>query len=92
MAQMNPVEPFDLIIFGGTGDLALRKLIPALWHRHCDGQFPEGSRIIAIGRTALSLEDYVASFTMQDADTDERWSSFVERINYLHLEATDSGT
>ncbi len=40
MAQMNPVESFDLIIFGGTGDLAMRKLLPALWYRHCDGQFP----------------------------------------------------
>ena len=28
-----PVQPFDLVIFGGTGDLALRKLLPALYHR-----------------------------------------------------------
>ena len=28
MAQLNPVDPFDLVIVGGNGDLALRKLIP----------------------------------------------------------------
>jgi len=35
-----PVEPFDLVIFGGTGDLAVRKLLPALFHRFVDGQIP----------------------------------------------------
>ncbi|MGH8313297.1 MAG: hypothetical protein ACRER9_08440, partial [Gammaproteobacteria bacterium] len=30
---MTPIEPFDLIIFGGTGDLAMRKLLPALYRR-----------------------------------------------------------
>ena len=32
-----PVDPFDCVIFGGTGDLALRKLLPALYHRDHDG-------------------------------------------------------
>ena len=36
--QIQPVEVFDLVIFGGTGDLALRKLLPALFHRFADGQ------------------------------------------------------
>ena len=30
-----PVEPFEIIVFGGTGDLARRKLLPALYHRYC---------------------------------------------------------
>lgn len=38
MAELVPVEPFDIVIFGATGDLARRKLIPALFHRWCDGQ------------------------------------------------------
>ena len=33
MAELIPVDPFDLIIFGGGGDLSLRKLLPALYHR-----------------------------------------------------------
>ena len=31
MAQFVPAEPFDLVIFGGTGDLSQRKLLPAIW-------------------------------------------------------------
>jgi len=33
MAKLLPVDEFDLIIFGGTGDLAMRKLLPSLYHR-----------------------------------------------------------
>src|SRR3546814_2617842 len=40
-ASTQSVEPFDLVIFGGTGDLAVRKLLPALFHRFLDGQIPE---------------------------------------------------
>ena len=43
-ATFQKVDAFDLVIFGGTGDLALRKLLPALFHRHADGQIPAGSR------------------------------------------------
>ena len=46
MAQLLPVDEFDLIIFGGTGDLAMRKLLPALYHRDGDGQVTPESRII----------------------------------------------
>ena len=49
MAKLLPVDEFDLIIFGGTGDLAMRKLLPALYHRDRDGQFTGASRIIALG-------------------------------------------
>ena len=42
-----PVEPFDYVVFGGTGDLAARKLLPALYHRQVDGQVPDGCRILA---------------------------------------------
>ena len=60
MAQLVPVDPFDLIIFGGTGDLAMRKLLPALYHRDRDGQLTADSRIIAASRGALSAEEYLA--------------------------------
>ena len=40
------VEPFDLVVFGGTGDLAHRKLYPALFRRECSNQFSEPTRII----------------------------------------------
>lgn len=54
------VDPFDLVIFGGTGDLAVRKLLPALYHRYVDGQVPPGSRLIGVARDALADADYHA--------------------------------
>ncbi|MEM9843142.1 MAG: hypothetical protein AAF767_10835, partial [Pseudomonadota bacterium] len=41
MAEFIPVGSFDIVIFGGRGDLAQRKLLPALYHRWLDGQIPE---------------------------------------------------
>ena len=49
-----PVELFDLVVFGATGDLSQRTLLPALFHRDLQGQIPPGSRIIGCSRRALS--------------------------------------
>ena len=49
-AKTLPVDTFDLVIFGGTGDLALRKLLPGLLRRYADGQIPEDSRILCVAR------------------------------------------
>ena len=38
VSRIIPVETFDLVIFGGTGDLARRKILPALFKRYCSGQ------------------------------------------------------
>ena len=57
-AAASPVETFDLVILGGTGDLALRKLLPALFHRSMDGQLANTCRIIGASRTELSTEQY----------------------------------
>lgn len=91
---MIAVNPFDLVIFGGTGDLAARKLIPALYHRHCAGQLPEQARIIALGRKDLSRDDYLDSISDKshtqisekyfDA---EQWQAFSGRVEYRQLDA-----
>ncbi len=65
VARVVPVDSFDLVVFGGTGDLARRKLIPALYHRLRDGQMPHDARIIAAARTDLTTADYRA--LMDDA-------------------------
>ncbi|QPC86794.1 glucose-6-phosphate dehydrogenase [Mesorhizobium sp. NBSH29] len=59
-SQIIPVEPFDFIIFGGTGDLAERKLLPALYHRQQDGQFSEPTRIIGASRSKMTDKEYQA--------------------------------
>ena len=53
-----PVETFDCVVFGATGDLTLRKLLPALYYRFADQQMPQDSRIIAAARSDLHDEDY----------------------------------
>lgn len=53
-----PVKPFDLVIFGATGDLAKRKIIPALFRRFIAGQIPPVSRIIGVSRQKLSNEQF----------------------------------
>ncbi|MBL0427413.1 glucose-6-phosphate dehydrogenase [Ramlibacter alkalitolerans] len=49
---------FDLVLFGGTGDLAWRKLMPALFQAFRHGTLPEGGRIIGIARDDLSDAQY----------------------------------
>ena len=62
-SQIIPVDPFDFIIFGGTGDLAERKLIPALYQRQRAGQFSDPTRIIGASRSAMSDDESVSSDT-----------------------------
>ncbi|MDV6014055.1 glucose-6-phosphate dehydrogenase [Haloechinothrix sp. LS1_15] len=53
MADLPRMDPCDVVVFGGTGDLAMRKLLPALYLRACDGQITSDSRIIAVSRSGL---------------------------------------
>jgi glucose-6-phosphate 1-dehydrogenase len=94
MAKLIPVDPFDLIIFGGTGDLAMRKLLPALYHRDRDGQVTADSRIIAASRGALSRSKYQARVeeslrnSLSGEEFDEaHWNSFKRRIHYVQADA-----
>ncbi len=53
-----PVVPFDCVVFGATGDLTLRKLLPALYLRFRDKQLPPEARIIGAARSDLTDESY----------------------------------
>jgi len=94
MAKLLPVDVFDLVIFGGTGDLAMRKLLPALYHRDRDGQFTADSRIVAVGRSALSRKAYLEqveqtlheNLASDDFDADQ-WRTFSGRIKYVKADA-----
>jgi glucose-6-phosphate 1-dehydrogenase len=96
MAKFIPVSDFYLVIFGGTGDLAMRKLLPAMYHRVRDGQISPDSRIIAVARGELSHERYLEmvqkalqTFLKLDEFDDEVWRDFRSRIVYVNLDATD---
>src|SRR5881396_272768 len=60
-----PVHPTTLVIFGGTGDLAHRKLLPAIYNLAHEGQLPERFNLIAFARTDQPHEEYQK--TMRDS-------------------------
>ena len=84
------VDAFDLVIFGGTGDLALRKLLPAMFHRYLDGQVPDASRIIGVAREGLDEDGYRAqlkkTLTAQGAKP-EAVDAFLRQVHYRSLDA-----
>lgn len=93
VSRIIPVERFDLIIFGGTGDLARRKILPGLFKRFADGQVPEGSRIIGAARTEMDRQafcdfarDSVVSATKTVAD-DSVLNEFLECLDYVTIDA-----
>ncbi len=92
---MQKLEPFDLILFGGTGDLAMRKLLPALYRRVSAGQITPGSRIIAVARSSHTREHYLAEVEekcrphlSEGEFTTAHWQAFTALIDYLSLNAT----
>ena len=94
-AKTVPVETFDLVIFGGTGDLALRKLLPGLFRRYADGQIPEDSRIIGVARDKQTDDDYrtkvsnaLASVVDNDAALQAKLMPFLQKLGYHALDAT----
>src|SRR5690349_3792048 len=89
-------EPCVLVIFGATGDLMRRKLMPALWSLRGEGCL-ENIQILGIGRTPMSDDEFRES--MHEAlkaagkDGDEaEWRKFAERIHYTTGELTEDGT
>jgi glucose-6-phosphate 1-dehydrogenase len=89
-----PVAPFDLVIFGATGDLARRKILPSLYRRLAVHQIPAGARIIGAARSkmtraefrkqaAAALEEFVAPSLLQPALVEE----FLGCIDYVAIDA-----
>ncbi len=94
VAQTIPVEDFDLVIIGGTGDLARRKILPGLYRRLCAGQMPETARIIAAARTDYSQKDFKAfvrealeKFGHLKKHDAKKIDIFLERLSYIKLDA-----
>ena len=53
-----PVHPTTVVIFGGTGDLAHRKLLPAFYNLAHEGALPERFNLIAVARSDIPKDDY----------------------------------
>ena len=96
MAKIIPVATFDCVVFGATGDLTLRKLLPALYCRFRDGQMPAKSRIIAAARSDLSDDDYrgragkALREHLAEGDLDPDVADrFCARLCYVRLNGTE---
>ncbi|MGA9333982.1 MAG: glucose-6-phosphate dehydrogenase [Rudaea sp.] len=92
---VQPVDDFDLVIFGGTGDLALRKLLPALFHRFADGQIPGASRILGVARDKLESSAYrervreaLQRALINEAQPAKTIDAFLDHVGYQALDAT----
>ena len=82
-----------VVLFGATGDLAKRKLIPGLFHLAVSGLLPERYRIVGTSRKPLSDDEFrelaraaVDEFGRREA-TEETWPDFAARLSYAASDA-----
>jgi len=78
-----------IVVFGASGDLTERKLIPALYNNFCKGRLPENTRILGMARSRFTDESFVEKmyngmkkFAKRDLD-DASWRKFSQRLHYL---------
>ncbi|MCV3270889.1 glucose-6-phosphate dehydrogenase [Roseobacter sinensis] len=94
VSRVIPVDPFDLVIFGGTGDLARRKILPGLFRRYCAGQMPPEARVIGAARAEMDDAAYremigeaIAEFGDGKAVDQDKLSAFLETLSYVAIDA-----
>jgi glucose-6-phosphate 1-dehydrogenase len=94
VSRVIPVDPFDLVIFGATGDLARRKILPGLYRRFCDGQMPQEARIIGAARTeqdsaawAGQVIEAIETFLPAAKRDPKGMKAFADRLSYVPVDA-----
>lgn len=96
--QVHKRPPASLIfIFGGSGDLNLRKLSPALYNLFLDDWMPEKFDIVGIGRSEYSNENYrerlldgIKKFSRRKDEANGKWGEFSQHITYLQMDAENA--
>ncbi len=90
------IEPFTMVIFGGTGDLSKRKLLPTLYHLCEDQKLPDDFSIIGLALGRKSDEDYrefvrrsIKEFGGKPVEG-ECWEKFIKHIHYISGQFDDS--
>ncbi|PWR00890.1 glucose-6-phosphate dehydrogenase [Meridianimarinicoccus roseus] len=94
VSRVIPVDTFDLVIFGGTGDLARRKILPGLFRRYSAGQMPEAAQVIGAARSEMSVNEYRAmvrealmEFSDKAEQGEEVIAGFLQHIDYQQVDA-----
>ena len=90
-------EPFALIIFGASGDLARRKLMPALWNLYAARTLPEPFTILGVSRTEISdpefrtrVREAVTEFSRTKPPSEQVWERFASSLFYLSGDPKDT--
>ena len=90
----SPAPAVDLVLFGGTGDLAMRKLLPALLRRFGDSQLPPDTRVIGVACSDIDREEFVGRAeaacrqNLGAAFDASVWPNFAKRLDYVRVNAT----
>ncbi len=84
---------FDLVLFGGTGDLVWRKLMPALFQAYRHGTLPPGGRIIGVARDGLDdaafrslIETRLAQVELAKRPSADEFAGFAQLLHYLRVD------
>ena len=89
VAPLRPAAPVAMVIFGASGDLTHRKLIPAIFDLYCAGLLAQGFALVGYSRSHLSDEEFrrmaregIENFSGQGPVPDETWNAFASRLSY----------
>src|SRR6476660_5740485 len=92
-------ESTIIVIFGGTGDLAKRKLVPAFFNLFLDNRMPDKFAIIGLGRTPLMDDDYrnrlkegVNEFSRRGKPANDQWEKCKSSVFYLQSNINDEAS
>ena len=87
---------FDLILFGGTGDLAWRKIMPALFQAHRHGTLPADGRIVGVAREDLTDDQYRVliknrfdQVALDKRPTSAEFDQFAAALSYVRMDLSD---
>lgn len=96
MKMEKKVTPTVIVIYGGTGDLTKRKLIPAFYNLYIEGWMPDKFAIIGLGRTELSdaaykqhLYEGLVEFSRSGEPDMEIWERFSDSLSYFPSNIND---
>ncbi|MFG1496370.1 glucose-6-phosphate dehydrogenase [Saccharospirillum sp. HFRX-1] len=99
MDQLTASSPCNVVIFGGNGDLAIRKLLPALYNLDRTGYLGDNTRVIGASRTDLGHDGYLDLVKqgldqfVDRAQWDEAvWERFSKRLTYVAVNAREPET
>ena len=83
-------KPFVMVIFGASGDLAKRKLIPALYHLFLAGQLPKRFRLLGYARTPLTVDAFrdlmrksIREHATKEDAADPKLDAFLAQLDYM---------